>query len=230
MTHISITDELRDQALVADVRGRGRATAGAHGLQLYLIVKRGVDTLGALTGILLCLPLWALMALAIRLDSPGPILFLQRRPGQHGVPFWILKFRTMYQDAEARLNDVLALNKEKNHSLIRIDQDPRVTRVGALLRSLSLDETPQFINVLKGEMSLVGPRPISRPIPDPRGLSRLEARPGLTGLWQISGRKDTDCCFMLEQDMEYLQRRSLSLDVAIMLATIRALLRRDGAR
>lgn len=195
---------------------------------LYLTVKEAADIIGALCGIILCLPLWIVIAVAIKLDSPGPIVFRQRRPGQWGVPFMISKFRTMRQDAEQQLASVLPLNAERDAALLRIKNDPRVTRVGRILRRLSLDETPQFINVLRGEMSLVGPRPISREIPDPRGLARLDARPGMTGLWQVNGRKDTDCQFMLYKDMEYLQKRSLRTDLAIFGATFTTLLK--GAR
>ncbi|MGD9497482.1 MAG: sugar transferase [Armatimonadota bacterium] len=196
---------------------------------LYLGFKRACDIALSLLGIVLCLPLWALIALAIRLDSPGPVLFRQVRPGHRGVPFGILKFRTMYEDAEERLAEVLAYNKELDHSLIRIEDDPRVTRVGRWLRKFSLDETPQFVNVLRGEMSIVGPRPISRPIPDVRGLLRLEAMPGMTGLWQINGRKNTDCKHMLELDMRYLRERGVLLDLSIMLMTVWAVLRGTGA-
>lgn len=198
-------------------------------LGTYLVVKRCLDIVVALLGMIICLPLWAVIAIAIRLDSPGPIVFRQKRPGQYGAPFAILKFRTMVQDAEARLGEVLARNRERDHSLIRVENDTRVTRVGRWLRATSLDETPQLVNILRGQMSLVGPRPISRPIPDPRGRLRLDARPGLTGLWQISGRKDTDCQFMLRKDMEYLEKRCLALDWRIVVGTIRAILLRQGA-
>lgn len=230
MAPTSINDEAWNRVASASDWAEAMPVGQTRGLGVYLKVKRAIDVLGALSAIVLCLPLWVLIVIAIKLDSSGPVFFRQRRPGQHGVPFFILKFRTMHKDAEARLAEVLPLNKERDNSLIRVDSDPRVTRVGAVLRMLSLDETPQFFNVLRGEMSIVGPRPISCHIPDPRGLARLEARPGLTGLWQVSGRKDTDCSFMLRKDMEYLERRSLSLDGAIMLATFRALLQRDGAR
>ncbi len=196
---------------------------------LYLAIKRGGDIVLALMGIILCLPLWLIVAIAIKLDSRGPILFRQRRPGHRGVPFTILKFRTMREDAEERLGEVLEHNKEPDDSLIRVDDDPRVTRVGHWLRKWSIDETPQFINVLKGQMSIVGPRPISRPIHDPRGLLRLEAVPGITGVWQTNGRKLTDCQHMLELDMKYLQDRCILLDLAIIGGTFAAVLRAEGA-
>lgn len=199
-------------------------------MRVYLALKGFIDVTGALLGIALCLPLWAILAIAIKLDSPGPVIFRQVRPGQWGQPFVILKFRTMGPDAEKRLDEVMQLNEEENGSLIRVQNDPRVTRLGRILRALSLDETPQFINVLRGEMSLVGPRPISRPIPDPRGLQRLAARPGMTGLWQVNGRKDTDCEFMLEKDMEYLKQRCTELDMRIIAQTAALMFRPRGAR
>jgi len=212
----------------ADVVAPG--AAGRIGVApAYLVAKRLCDVVIAAICLVLCLPLWAIVVIAIKLDSRGPVIFRQTRPGHRGVPFGILKFRTMYADAEERLQEVLERNKEPDHSLIRIDNDPRVTRVGHWLRRLSIDETPQFINVLRGEMSLVGPRPISRPIPDPRGLARLDAMPGITGLWQTAGRKDTDCDFMLDIDMRYLRERSLWTDLWIVLMTFSAVLRCTGA-
>lgn len=197
---------------------------------LYLGVKRITDLVVAVVALILLAPLMAVIAIAIKLDSPGPIIFRQRRPGYRGKPFYILKFRTMVSDAEERLPEVLHLNPEPGHRLIRIPNDPRVTRVGRILRCTSLDELPQLVNIIRGEMSLVGPRPISRPIDDPRGILRLAAVPGMTGLWQISGRKDTDCEFMLQKDMEYLRRRSLILDLAILLRTALRMAGRNGAK
>lgn len=221
--------EWREQASPSPTLGEAVLPTTAS-LRTYLFVKRVLDVTVALLGIVVCLPLWALIAIAIKLDSRGPVIFRQRRPGYLGRPFWILKFRTMCADAEERLEDVMHLNAQEDGSLIRIEDDPRVTRLGRFLRKTSLDETPQLINVLKGEMSLVGPRPISRPIPDPRGLWRLQAVPGITGLWQINGRKETDTDYMLARDMMYLQRRCLSLDLYILLMTAPAALRGNGAK
>jgi lipopolysaccharide/colanic/teichoic acid biosynthesis glycosyltransferase len=178
---------------------------------------------------MLAAPLLVIIALAIRLDSPGPILFRQRRPGLNGRWFRMLKFRTMVRDAEARLPQVLSLNREPDHSLLRIADDPRVTRVGRILRRASLDELPQLLNILRGDMSFVGPRPISRPILDERAWRRLTVKPGLTGLWQINGRKETDCHFMLDKDLEYIANRSLWLDLSILAQTIPAVMCGNGA-
>ncbi len=203
--------------------------AKSKGLAMYLLAKRLCDVALAIMGIIVCLPLWLVVAIAIKIDSRGPVFFRQTRPGHRGVPFRMLKFRTMCEDAEERVTEVLPYNKEQDGSLIRVDDDPRVTRVGHWLRKWSIDETPQFINVLKGEMSIVGPRPISRHIPDPRGLLRLEAIPGITGVWQTNGRKLTDAQHMLELDMQYLQDRSLLTDTSIVLRTVGAVLKGEGA-
>jgi lipopolysaccharide/colanic/teichoic acid biosynthesis glycosyltransferase len=195
----------------------------------YEATKRVIDVLVALIGIIIALPLCAVIAVLIKLNSAGPVLFRQKRPGKDGVPFEVLKFRTMVKDAEERLDEVHDVNDTED-PLIRVEDDPRVTGVGHLLRVTSLDELPQLVNVLKGEMSLVGPRPISRPIHDPRNRLRLQVTPGITGLWQVSGRKSRDTNFMLEKDMEYLRRRSLGFDLLLLLRTFAAVIKADGAR
>jgi lipopolysaccharide/colanic/teichoic acid biosynthesis glycosyltransferase len=196
----------------------------------YTTAKRLFDLTAALAGIMVCLPFWCVIAVCVKLTSKGPIIFRQQRPGLDGVPFTIFKFRTMVADAEQRLADVMHLNEEPSGSLIRIKEDPRQTRVGKFLRATSLDETPQLVNVLLGQMSLVGPRPISRPITDVRAPLRLRVVPGLTGLWQISGRKDTGCAFMLDKDLEYIRNRSFAYDMWIMLQTVIVVVRGRGAR
>jgi lipopolysaccharide/colanic/teichoic acid biosynthesis glycosyltransferase len=196
----------------------------------YATVKRLFDLTAALSGIIVCLPLWCVIALCIKLTSKGPVIFRQQRPGLEGIPFTILKFRTMVADAEQRLADVMHMNQEPSGSLIRIKDDPRQTRVGRFLRATSLDETPQLINVLLGHMSLVGPRPISRPLDDTRAPIRLRVTPGLTGLWQISGRKDTSCAFMLDMDLEYIRKRSFPYDLWIIFQTVVVVVRGRGAR
>lgn len=184
-------------------------------------LKRAMDvTLGSLL-LLLASPLLALVAAGVRLDSSGPILFVQTRIGRGGRPFRMFKFRTMCVDAEARLPQLAHLNHGGNR-LIRIDNDPRVTRLGSFLRRTSLDELPQLINVLKGEMSLVGPRPQS---PDEVALysddqrERLAVQPGITGLWQVTSRDDPRFDEWIRLDLQYIRHWNLGLDLKILLKT-----------
>lgn len=232
MSGITVTEQSRP----VSTQGTAR-TATLADISPYTIVrpigyetaKRALDFFGALAGLLIVLPICAVIAILVKLDSRGPILFRQKRPGKDGRPFTILKFRTMRKGAEEKLAEVTDIHDTED-PLIRVEADPRVTRLGRLLRMTSIDELPQLINVLRGEMSLVGPRPISRPIHDPRDPLRLKVRPGITGLWQISGRKNENTDFMLGKDMTYLQRRSLSFDLLLLLKTVKAVMKADGAR
>jgi lipopolysaccharide/colanic/teichoic acid biosynthesis glycosyltransferase len=163
-----------------------------------------------------------MIALAIKLDSPGPVLFKQQRTGYLGRRFELLKFRTMVRDAEQQKEQLRHLSIHGQHSPdFKLRDDPRVTRIGRLLRPSSLDELPNLINVLRGEMALVGPRPTSFVASTyaPHQLARLAIRPGVTGLWQISGRSDLDFCTRTELDVEYINRASLWLDLRILLIT-----------
>jgi lipopolysaccharide/colanic/teichoic acid biosynthesis glycosyltransferase len=192
-----------------------------------------MDLLFGSLGFLLSLPLWIAISLAIKLDSRGPIFFRQKRSGQNGRVFTMLKFRSMVTDAEARFRQLAHLNEESSGLIIKIPDDPRVTAIGKFLRKFSLDEIPQFVNVILGHMSLIGPRP---PSPDEyarydaKQQRRLEAKPGLTGLWQVSGRKDTDFDFMVQKDLEYIEHQSLGYDLRILLKTIPVVLMGKGAR
>jgi len=198
-----------------------------------LLVKRAVDVgLALLLGIV-CLPLAALLALLIKLTSHGPVLFRQVRCGLSGRPFTFYKLRTMTEDAEERLSEVAHLNEHQG-PVFKSSHDPRVTRFGRLLRRFSLDEIPQLWNVLKGEMSLVGPRP---PLPDEVARyekwqrRRLSMKPGLTGLWQVSGRSDLPSFDQwMELDLAYIDNWSLTLDAKILLRTIPTVLGGKGAR
>jgi lipopolysaccharide/colanic/teichoic acid biosynthesis glycosyltransferase len=196
------------------------------------MAKRSLDIMGALAGMTILSLLWPAIALAIWLDSPGPVLFRQARPGLGKRPFWLYKFRTMYRDAEMRLPQLLGGQVRRNPILIDIPNDPRVTRVGRLLRRTSLDELPQFINILLGQMSLVGPRPFSRALYSDHPLlrARFLVRPGLTGLWQINGRKNTTFDEALMLDLKYVRRCCIWEDLRIILRTVPAILRRRGAR
>jgi exopolysaccharide biosynthesis polyprenyl glycosylphosphotransferase len=194
-------------------------------------LKHGFDRGCAALLIVLLLPLFAAVALLVWIDDRGPVLFAQDRVGERGAPFRVRKFRTMRRDAEARL-DALRAHNEASGPIFKIRDDPRITRVGRWLRRTSLDELPQLWNVAFGEMSLVGPRP---PIPSevdqyhPRHRRRLLARPGMTGLWQVSGRSETTFDEMVELDLRYIERWSFWLDVRILLRTLVVVVRRRGA-
>lgn len=194
-------------------------------------VKEVVDRAGAALLLAVSAPLQLAVALCIRAGSPGPVLFRQVRVGKHGREFVMFKFRTMYLDAEARLADLRHLN-ENDGVLFKIRNDPRVTRVGRWLRRLSLDELPQLYNVVRGQMSLVGPRP---PLPEEVAAypddvrRRLAVKPGMTGLWQVSGRSDLPWDEAVRLDLRYVENWSLSLDLVIMLRTLTAVCRTSGA-
>ena len=196
-----------------------------------LLIKRAMDVVASVLCLTLFSPLLLLVGLAIKLDSPGPVLFRQIRVGKNGSPFTLYKFRSMRQDAEQQLDQLWEMN-EASGPLFKMRDDPRVTRLGRLLRRTSVDEFPQMINVLKGEMSLVGPRP---PLPsevekyEEWHLRRLEVAPGLTCLWQVSGRSEIPFDEMVMLDIYYIENWSLGLDLSILLRTIPAVLSGGGA-
>jgi lipopolysaccharide/colanic/teichoic acid biosynthesis glycosyltransferase len=203
---------------------------------LRYLTKRAVDVTGALVGLFLLWPVMVVIALAIKFTSPGPILFQQARRGYRGRLFNMLKFRTMTVDAEQQLVDLESSNESAGGVLFKLRNDPRVTPVGAFLRRLSLDELPQLINVLFGEMSLVGPRPLQLRDSDKLLLInpeayhvRLQVLPGVTGPWQIGGRSDVDYSRMLELDLNYVQNWSLARDLWIICKTFLVVVRRSGA-
>jgi exopolysaccharide biosynthesis polyprenyl glycosylphosphotransferase len=196
-----------------------------------MAMKRSVDLLVSALVLLLLSPLLALIALAILLDTGRPVLFRQRRAGQEGRPFTMLKFRTMVVDAEQRLPELIDL-ASLDQPAFKIRDDPRVTRVGRMLRRTSLDELPQLFNVLRGDMSLVGPRPEEEAIValyDERQRSRLAVKPGVTGPMQVYGRSDLTFEERLAMERDYLDNLSLLTDLAILLRTPRAIVRGDGA-
>ena len=195
------------------------------------VLKRAFDLVVAALALVLGLPVWLLIALAVKLDSRGPVLFVDRRIGVGEREFGMLKFRTMVADADTLQTQLEAAN-EAEGALFKIRDDPRVTRVGRFLRRLSLDEVPQLVNVLKGEMSLVGPRPL--PLRDYRLLedwhrARYAVLPGMTGLWQISGRSGLGFDDLVRLDFTYLENWSIWLDITIIARTIPAVVMRRGA-
>lgn len=198
-----------------------------------LLIKRVMDILGALVGLLLTAVITPFVALAIKLDSPGPVFFSQVRIGKNGRRFKIWKFRSMYIDAEERKKELEAQNEIRG-LMFKMEDDPRITRVGRFLRKTSIDETPQFFNILMGQMSLVGTRP---PTEDEferyngHYRRRMSITPGLTGMWQVSGRSDIqDFEEIVRLDLEYIDNWSLGLDFKILFMTVFAVLGRKGSK
>ncbi|MCU5209773.1 sugar transferase [Bacillus paranthracis] len=199
---------------------------------VYLFIKRLMDMFGALCGIVLLLPIFIIVTILIKLEDPkGPVFFKQVRVGKDGREFGMYKFRSMVTDAEERLKDLLQHN-EVSGAMFKMKDDPRVTKIGRFIRKTSIDELPQLLNVLKGDMSLVGPRP-----PLPREVKeytsydkqRLLVTPGCTGLWQVTERNSVGFSEMVELDLEYIRNRSVFYDVRIILKTMKVLLGSNNA-
>lgn len=227
-----------DRKLYPDLEKRRKAK------RLSLVIKRAIDMAGSFAALVVLSPLFAIVAVAIKLSSSGPVLFRQTRVGQHGVPFSLLKFRSMRTDSDSALHQDYVQEfirggsstppvGEPEPKVYKIKDDPRVTSVGKIMRKTSLDELPQFWNVLKGEMSLVGPRPpIPYELPHYQIWHRrriLEVKPGLTGWWQIYGRSRATFDEMVRMDLRYARTWSLLLDLKILLRTPRALISGEGA-
>ncbi len=195
-------------------------------------VKRGLDWTLSLAALAVLSPLFFVVAILIKLEDGGPVIFPQTRVGRFGREFQMFKFRSMRPDAEERLRALLAANQHGNGVTFKIKNDPRVTRIGYWLRKYSIDELPQFYNVLRGEMSLVGPRP-SLPREVARySLSdrrRLAIKPGITCIWQINGRAEIDFHGQVQLDVRYIESQSLAGDIKILVKTIPAVMRGTGA-
>jgi lipopolysaccharide/colanic/teichoic acid biosynthesis glycosyltransferase len=214
---------------VGEISPAPQSYVGEHGL-LARTVKRTFDVVGAVLMMAILAPLWLVIALLIKADSPGPILFRQRRIGKDGKPFWMLKFRTMVDGADARKPALLHLN-EAGEGLFKIGTDPRVTRVGRWMRSTCLDELPQLLHVVTGRMSLVGPRPL---VPEEdaqisgRDRHRQSVRPGMTGVWQVGGASAIPINEMVALDRSYVENWSPWLDVKLLAETVLLVVLRKG--
>lgn len=208
-------------------RSSGKAQRGSGQRSMYGLIKAVGDIAAAAVGMVLVGPLMLLIALAVKLDSPGPVFFSQKRCGKNGKEFWMHKFRTMVPDAEQRQKD-LRTHNTVDGPMFKLEEDPRVTRLGKILRKTSLDELPQLLNVLRGEMSLVGPRPLAydemKFCPTWRD-ARLSVHPGLTGLWQVKARNRNRFAEWIRYDLEYVRTHSLWLDLYILIRTARVLLK-----
>lgn len=217
-------------------RSLDKTRGSARAITLSRFGKRAFDVVVAGIGLIALWPVLLLVALLIRLDSKGPILFRQERLGQGSRPFRIWKFRTMVVDAEIQLAGLETCNESPDGVLFKMKTDPRVTRIGNFLRKTSLDELPQLLNVLFGQMSLVGPRPLQ--LRDCRkaqehhsGLfvQRMAALPGITGVWQVSGRSDISFEEMLRLDLDYIDHWSFQIDLSILWQTLIVVFKRKGA-
>ena len=196
------------------------------------VAKRGFDVAASITFLAVFSPLYLVVALLVKLEDGGPIFFTQKRVGLFGREFKFYKFRSMCVDAEAKLKEVLARNRHQEGVTFKMKNDPRLTRVGKWLRRFSLDELPQFFNVLIGDMSIVGPRP---PVPREVALysladrRRLAVQPGITCLWQIGGRSEIDFSGQVNLDVQYIEEQNVWSDIAIVVKTVPAVLSGRGA-
>jgi lipopolysaccharide/colanic/teichoic acid biosynthesis glycosyltransferase len=220
-------DRLRTRVTAASRRGLWRYTS-----RVTDIVKRLIDIATTAILLLLLTPLFLFVAMAIRLESPGPVFFRQIRVGCHGQTFAMWKFRSMYIDAEQRKATLEQDNEMQGGVIFKLKQDPRITRVGRAIRRLSIDELPQLWNVFKGDMSLVGPRPalpseVSQYSLDDRG--RLDTRPGITCTWQVTGRSDIPFDEQVMLDIEYIQNQSVKNDLKLLVKTVPAVISGRGA-
>ena len=201
----------------------------------YSFLKRTVDITASATALLLLSPVFLVTSLAIRKDSDGPAMFTQKRIGKDGKLFEIYKFRTMVPDADKKLFELLDKDEKAREEYKvnkKLKNDPRITKVGNFLRKTSIDELPQLINVLKGDMSLVGPRPyLPREIDDMGSYydTIIESKPGITGLWQVSGRSNTTFEERLHFDKEYNEKKSFTYDMGLLVKTVGSVVKGDGA-
>lgn len=214
------------------------STTNEHSLETLLVApspawKRGMDVVISVVTIIAFSPIFLITYIAVKLDSPGPAIFKQERMGLGGRPFIMYKFRTMVQDAEEQQSQLLAQNERKGPAF-KIKHDPRVTRLGRVLRRYSIDEFPQLVNVFIGNMSLVGPRPLASDEDmnekfEPWHLARVQVKPGLTCIWQVTSRDDEDFDSWMRLDLEYIRERSIRLDLHLLIRTLPAILSGKGA-
>lgn len=200
--------------------------------KIYLVIKRIIDFMGALIGIILLSPVFLIVAILIKKDSKGPIVFGHIRKGLYGKDIKVYKFRTMYENSKEIFDNFTEEQKKEFYVNFKLDNDPRITKIGDFLRKTSLDELPQLFNILKGDMSIVGPRPIVEDEIEKYGeyaKKLFSVLPGLTGYWQANGRSDTTYNERIEMDMYYIDNRSIALDFKIMFKTVISVIKKEGA-
>ncbi len=202
-------------------------------IKAYDILKRFIDIIIGTIGLIVCIPIFIIIGIAIKIDSKGPVFFKHKRIGKHGKKLEIYKFRTMIENAEEAMKNFTEEQKKEFAENFKLENDPRVTRVGKILRKTSLDELPQIINILKGEMSIIGPRPVVRSELEKYGSNQdkfLSVAPGLTGYWAANGRSDVSYEERMALELYYVNNRSLILDMKIFFKTIGSVLKGRGAR
>lgn len=202
-------------------------------IKAYDILKRFIDIIIGTIGLIGCIPIFIIIGIAIKIDSKGPVFFKHKRIGKHGKKLEIYKFRTMIENAEEAMKNFTEEQKKEFAENFKLENDPRVTRVGKILRKTSLDELPQIINILKGEMSIIGPRPVVRSELEKYGSNQdkfLSVAPGLTGYWAANGRSDVSYEERMALELYYVNNRSLILDMKIFFKTIGSVLKGRGAR
>ena len=199
---------------------------------VYNFFKRSFDIISASIGILFLLPLFIVLAILVKLDSKGPIFFSHKRIGKNGKIIGIYKFRSMVSNSEEIFKNFTEEQKKEFEKNFKLDDDPRITKIGGFLRKTSLDELPQLLNIIKCDMSVVGPRPIVRAEVEKYGVCAdklFSVKPGLTGFWQANGRSDTTYEERVQMDMYYIDNRSFLLDIRIILKTVISVIRKEGA-
>ena len=202
-------------------------------VKAYDFIKRGIDILIGIIGITICLPFFIIIAIFIKLDSKGPVFFKHKRIGKNGKDLYIYKFRTMIDKAEDEIKNFTPEQKKEFEANYKLEDDPRVTKVGKILRKTSIDELPQIINILKGEMAIIGPRPVVKNELEKYGKNKnkfLSVAPGLTGYWAANGRSDVSYEERMKMELYYVDNRSLLLDLKIFFKTIGSVLTGRGAR
>lgn len=200
---------------------------------IYDFIKRVIDILGAIVGLILLSPVFIIISILIKLDSRGPIIFGHRRLGYKGKIIKVYKFRSMVTNAEQLIENLPEEQKLEFYENFKLENDPRITRMGKFLRETSLDELPQLFNILIGNLTLVGPRPIvEKEIKKygEYGEKLLQVKPGLTGYWQVNGRSNTTYEERVQLDMDYIDKRSIGLDILILLKTFGVVFEREGAK
>ena len=202
-------------------------------VRVYPKIKRGMDIILSLIGLVVLSPIFLLLALIVKIDSKGPVFFAHKRIGKNGKTIKIYKFRTMCENAENMIKDFTPEQMKEYKEYFKLEKDPRVTRVGKILRKTSLDELPQILNILKGDLSIIGPRPIVQAELEKYGPNKrkfLSVTPGLTGYWQANGRSDTTYEDRIRMELYYVDHISFKLDIKIFFATIVSVLKGRGAK